>query len=92
MNILGKWVIVRGVDSGVNYGILEEFQGRCVLLKRCRNIWDWNGANTLKELAKDGPSSGNISVEVEITLINDVCQIEFPTEKALAKLSSIKWG
>lgn len=55
MNLIGKYVLIRGDRSGVFAGILKE-QLQCeVVLKNARRIWYWEGAATLSQLAITGP-------------------------------------
>lgn len=51
-NYVGKKVLVRGVQSGVYFGELVSQDKQEVEMKNVRNLWRWNGANTLLDLAE----------------------------------------
>ena len=52
----GKYVIVRGENSGVFAGVLKSKEGREVTLTDARKIWYWQGATCLSQLASEGTS------------------------------------
>jgi hypothetical protein len=86
INLTGKKVIVRGVNSGVFFGILADKNGQEVELKDCRNIWSWSGANNLNEVARDGIKNieeSLISVKVNSIILTDICEIIPCTEKSI---------
>jgi len=91
LKINGEFVILRCRDAGVHFGTLVAWQGQTAMLKDCRNIWEWEGANTLKEVALHGITSGKVSQSVERSIFTDVIQIEFPTDKARKNLEKQKW-
>ena len=47
IDLKGKKVIARGINSGVFFGTLVDKNGQEVELKECRNIWNWTGATCL---------------------------------------------
>ena len=53
-NMIGKYVIVRGKDSGVFAGELVSQNRQIVKLKDCRRLWYWDGAASISQIAKDG--------------------------------------
>lgn len=90
---IGKFVIVRGTDSGVYCGVLVEVHARAVVLKDSRNIWSWERANTLHELSLHGCSeSSRISEPVQEEAILDVVQIIPCTAEARANLERSRWS
>lgn len=56
-DLKGKKVVVRGIQSGVFFGTLEDRNGPEVELHNCRNIWNWRGAANLNQIAVDGISA-----------------------------------
>lgn len=92
LNVIGEFVILRCRDAGVHFGMLVAWQGQTAMLKDCRNLWEWEGANTLKEVALHGITGGKVSESVARTIFTDVIQIEFPTEKSRKNLEKKKWA
>lgn len=87
-------VILRSPDAGVFYGeILEKDDAlRMVTLKNARQIWYWEGAATLMQLAQYGsskPESCKITVTVDSIGIYNVSEIIPCTKDAVANLDSI---
>lgn len=83
---IGKKVLVRSYDAGVYFGTLEKVEGDAVLIKTVRNIWQWNGATCLSQIANDGIKGGRVSQEVGSMILNRVCQIIPLGEKAITNL------
>ncbi len=52
-----KYVVVRGYQSGVWAGYLQEQEGTKVILVNARNIWYWKGAASLAQLSQEGFNS-----------------------------------
>lgn len=89
----GKKVLVRGIQSGVYYGTLIEQEKQEVELKNARNIWYWEGANNLHDLAENGvskPDNCKFSNEVESLVLTDVCEIIPCSEKAIKIIEGVK--
>ena len=89
-------VIVRTRDAGVHVGKLAYIanaQGGCyrVVLTECRRIWNWNGANTLNEIALRGPAGGKIS-EPTTNMIPQVIEVLPCSTASEQKIKSIKWS
>lgn len=87
---IGKQVLVRSYDAGVYYGELAAVEGDQVKVKNVRNIWSWEGATCLSQIANDGIKTGNVSQVVSSMVLMRVCQILPLTDKALNNLNSIK--
>lgn len=51
---IGKKVLIRGYECGVYFGTLASIDGETVELMNVRNIWRWEGANNLFEVANKG--------------------------------------
>lgn len=49
------YCIVRTYSAGVFAGYVEKRDGKEVSIRNVRRIWFWAGANTLSQLAVDGP-------------------------------------
>ena len=87
-NLIGKKVLVRSYDAGVYFGTLDEVVGETVSLSQVRNIWSWEGASCLSQIANDGIKDGKVSPVVQSMVINRVCQIIPLTEKAITNLEA----
>lgn len=87
-------VIVRTRDAGVHFGRLAYIANAhgCyrVVLHGARRIWNWNGANTLNEIAIRGPAGGKIS-EPTTNVIPQVIEVLPCTTESEAKINSIGW-
>ena len=68
--MVGEFVVVRTINAGVHFGILEEIlsETRMVIrLSNARRLWSWQGALSLSEVAMQGVniSQSKISVPVD---------------------------
>lgn len=87
-DFLKQVVLVRSTNAGVYFGTLEEVEGTTVRMSKVRNIFSWEGASCLAQIANDGIRGGQVSQEVSEIIINEVCQILPLTE--IAQISLIK--
>lgn len=90
---IGKKVIVRGTDSGVEYGELVAQEGQEVTLKNARRIWYWEGAASLSQLAMDGtakPQECKFTVYVDSITILDAIEIIPCTKKAINSIEKVE--
>ena len=88
-----QYYIVRGKDSGVFFGKVKERIGAEVTMENVRNIWYWEGAFSLCEMAKDGatkPQNCKFTVFVDKLTIIDAIEMLPCTEKATQVLSGVK--
>ena len=89
---IGKRVLARGLHSGVYFGTLNDKDGQEVELTDVRNIWQWEGANTLLDLAANGvkyPEKCHFSNYVENLVLTDVCEIVPCTKKAIKRIEGV---
>ncbi len=92
--MIGEFVLVRCRDAGVHCGILEEWgQGQVVVLIDARRLWRWRGANTLHEIATEGPSDEytRISQPVPRIALIDAIEVIPCGEKATKNLRRSRW-
>ena len=87
---IGKKVLVRSYDAGVYFGTLVEAEGECCEMKDVRNIWSWQGASCLSQIANDGIASGKVSPIVGDMVLNRCCQVILLTDKAIMNLENQK--
>lgn len=89
---IGKKVLVRGYEAGVYFGTLECFDDKKAKLTQVRNIWHWEGATCLSQIANDGIKRGQVSPVVESMIIGNWCQIIPLSETAIQNLEGqIVW-
>lgn len=92
MNMIGKYVIIRGDRSGVFAGTLIAKEGSEVELSDCRRLWYWDGAASISQLAVDGtasPRECKFTITVPSICITDVIEIIPCTEKAKASIKAV---
>ena len=85
---IGKIVLVRSYDAGVYFGTLEAIEGETVKVSNVRNIWRWDGASCLSQIANDGINSGKVGPVVSSMIINRCCQIIPLTTNAIENLKN----
>ena len=85
--------LIRSYSGGVWYGKIKFLKGDVCILINARNIWSWQGASCLAQIANNGITSGKVSEEItdpEGVYITQVCNVIPMTEAAVEKLNSIK--
>ena len=90
---LNQKFIVRCDRSGVFYGEIASRNGREVEMTNVRQIWYWDGAATLMQLASEGtkkPNNCKFTVEVESLQVLDAIEIIPCTDKAIDSIDSVK--
>lgn len=90
---IGKKCIVRCDRSGVFFGTLEEMEGQQARMSNVRNIWWWEGASSVMQLAKEGtkqPDNCKFTVTVSEIVVTDVIQVIPCTEEAVANIEAVK--
>ena len=92
-NYIGKKCIVRCDRSGVFFGTLEEMEGQRARISNVRNIWWWEGAASVMQLAKEGtkkPNDCKFTVTVTEIVVTDAIQVIPCTEEAISNIEAIK--
>lgn len=89
-DIINNKCLVRSYDAGVYFGTVTAVDGETVRIENVRNIWHWEGASCLSQIANDGISDGRVSQIVSTMVLNRCCQIIPCTDKAIKNLESIK--
>lgn len=84
--ILNHKCLVRSYDAGVYFGTVTKVDGETVKIENVRNIWRWEGASCLSQIANDGIRGGKVSPAVSSMVLNRCCQIIPCTEKAIKNL------
>lgn len=92
--LIGKRVIIRGNNSGVEFGTLKEWDGGSVVkLANARRLWYWDGAASLSQLAMEGvknPDNCKFTVYVDSIVVTDVIEIIPCTEEAITNIESVQ--
>ena len=86
--------ILRSPDAGVFYGEMENeiTESRIVKLTNARQIWYWEGAATLMQLAKYGttkPQKCKFTVTVDEITICNVSEVIPCTEEAMKSIDFV---
>jgi hypothetical protein len=92
-NYIGKKCIVRCDRSGVFFGTIAEMEGQRARIANVRNIWWWEGAASVMQLAAEGtkkPDDCKFSVAVSEIVVTDVIQVIPCTNEAIAHLEAVK--
>lgn len=87
-----RYCLVRGNNSGVFAGYVEEHDGQCVIIRDVRRIWYWSGACSLSQLAKDGtadPKNCKFTVVVNKIEVLDAIEIIECTERAQKSITEV---
>lgn len=89
-----KKFILRSPDAGVFYGEMENeiTESRIVKITNARQIWYWEGAATLMQLAKYGttkPQKCKFTVTVDEITICNVSEVIPCTEEAMKSIDFV---
>lgn len=90
--IKGQKYLVRSVDAGVYFGEITEQDGNEVTMKNARNIWYWNGAASLMQMAVDGvsgPRNCKFTKYCKEIVILGVCEIILCEDKAVKSIEGV---
>lgn len=91
-DLRGRYVIIRGAQSGVFAGVLIDQDDHKVELADCRRIWSWAGAATVSQIALEGvkkPEDCRFTVTVEQLLILDAVEIVPCTAEAETNIKAV---
>ena len=85
--MVGTYVVVRAEKVGIFAGVLAWISPTTaeVIIKECRRIWSWEGAETLSQLALEGtkkPEACQFTVPTPCQLITCVLETIVCTAKA----------
>lgn len=85
-------VIVRTYSAGVHYGTLVEKNGAEVTLADAKRVWNWQGRNTLHEIAIHGVGKkSRVSEEVPRIELLQAIEIIDCSEEAIENFKAAKW-
>jgi len=87
-----RQVIIRTYSAGVHYGTLVERNGQEVILSDARRLWNWQGRNTLHEIALRGVGKGSrVSEPVPRIELLEAIEIIDCEKEAIENLKAAKW-
>ncbi len=87
------FVVVRTYSAGVHFGELAARRGQEVDLVNARRLWNWNGANTLHEVATVGVAENSkISAPVETITLTQAIEVIGVSEVARKNLERSRWA
>lgn len=87
-----EYCMVRTFSAGVFAGYIESRNGKEVVLRNARRIWQWAGAASLSQLATEGTSNPNnckFPIPVDKVLLTEVIEIIQITEKAQKSIQGV---
>ena len=85
--------IVRCDRAGVFYGEIEERNGREIKMRNVRNLWYWDGAATLLQLAAEGttrPDNCKFTMTVDSLEVLDAIEVIPCTDRAIESIEAVK--
>ncbi|MDD4516585.1 hypothetical protein [Massilibacteroides sp.] len=88
-----QYYIVRCDRSGVFFGKITERNGQEVTMSDVRNIYYWDGAATIRQLAAEGttkPKECKFTMAVDEILLLDAIEIISCTETAVSSIKGVK--
>ena len=94
--MIGKYVLVRTDSAGVHSGVLNDKNGKEVILNDSRRIWYWDGAASLSELAMKGtskPQNCKFPCAVNEIILTEAIEILLCTEEAEKSIRGVpEWS
>lgn len=94
-NNINKKCIIRTNRAGVYFGVLADYSSetRTAEIHNCRNLWYWEGAASLMQLATEGvknPQNCKFTVIVEQIQVEEVISIIPCTTEAISSIESVE--
>lgn len=89
----GRYVIVRTYSAGVFAGEIESRNGREVVLRNARRLWEWVGAASFSQLAMEGvkkPDECMFPCEVDRVELLEAVEILNCTPEAKNSIKNVK--
>lgn len=87
-----NYYIVRGRDSGVFFGKIKERTGQEITMTEVRNIWYWDGAATILQLASEGtknPDNCKFTMTINEIVLLDAIEIIPCTDSAVKSIKEV---
>ena len=94
-NNINKKCIIRTNRAGVYFGVLADYSSetRTAEIHNCRNLWYWDGAASLMQLATEGvknPQNCKFTVIVEQIQVEEVIAIIPCTQEAIISIENVE--
>lgn len=87
-----KKYIIRCDRSGVFYGEIAKREGQEVTIRNARQLWYWDGANSLMQMANEGvkkPQNCKFTVTVSEIVVTDAIEILPCTDSAINSIQAV---
>lgn len=87
-----EYCIVRTYSAGVFAGYIESRNGKEVVMRNARRLWQWDGAASLSQLAVDGvaaPQNCKFPCEVDMITLTEAIEIIPATAKAQKSIAGV---
>lgn len=87
-----KYYIVRAKDAGVFAGNIKERIGDEVTMENVRQLWYWDGAASLMQLAQSGvtaPRNCKFTITIDELTVIGVCEILPCTDVAEKRIKAV---
>lgn len=73
--MIGKICIIRTYSAGIHIGKVVDVCGTEVILAHSRNLWKWQGAFTLREIAENGINVKESRISIALTHNHYISQV-----------------
>ena len=87
-----KKYIIRCDRSGVFYGEIAKREGQEVTIRNARQLWYWDGAASLMQLANEGvkkPQNCKFTVTVAEIVVTDAIEILPCSDEAIQSIEAV---
>ena len=87
-----KKYIIRCSHSGVFYGEIAKREGQEVTIRNARQLWYWDGAASLMQLANEGvkkPQNCKFTVTVAEIVVTDAIEILPCSDSAINSIQAV---
>ena len=93
--MIGKVCMLRTYSAGVFYGEIVSLSddGKQAVIKNSRQVWYWDGAAILSQLAVEGtvaPDNCKFPVAVAERYLSEVIEVLPMTDRAITSLNAVK--
>lgn len=89
----GQKYIIRCDRSGVFYGQIVKREDREVTIRNARQLWYWEGANSLMQMANEGvnkPERCKFTVTVDEVVVLDAIELLPCSEAAVSIIEQVR--
>lgn len=90
--MVGQKYIIRCEYSGVFYGQIAKREGREATIRNARQLWYWEGANSLMQMANEGvkePGRCKFTMTVDEVVVLDAIELLPCSEAAVVNIEQV---